>query len=168
MHVCAKFQGNRTRNTPTVAKTNFDDVTTSWRRDVIKISTPSRHAPYPPLYPVQVSWRSVEASRSLNVCKKVVVVVVVVGGSSNGLPRNGHFRPLLALWGRGVESPGKFFWLNPITLVPATLPNHKIAEIPPRMDANPECCHQVIVPWLRLVLAIGGFKGRTSLARLVM
>ena len=90
------------------------------------------------------------------------------GGSSNGLPRNGHFRPLLALWGRGVESPGKFFWLNPITLVPATLPNHKIAEIPPRMDANPECCHQVIVPWLRLVLAIGGFKGRTSLARLVI
>ena len=89
-------------------------------------------------------------------------------GSSNGLPRNGHFRPLLALWGRGVESPGKFFWLNPITLVPATLPNHKIAEIPPRMDANPECCHQVIVPWLRLVLAIGGFKGRTSLARLVI
>ena len=90
------------------------------------------------------------------------------GGSSNGLPRNGHFRPLLALWGRGVESPGNFFWLNPITLVPATLPNHKIVKKQPRAAANPECCHQVIVPWLRLVLAIGGFKGRTSLARLVM
>ena len=53
-------------------------VITSRRRCVIKISTPSLHPPHPPLHPVQVSWRSIERSRSLNSCKKVVGGVVVV------------------------------------------------------------------------------------------
>ena len=76
------------------------------------------------------------------------------GGSSNGLPRNGHFRPLLALWGRGVESPGKFFWLNPTTLVPATLPKHKIADKHLRLNLNPGTWVKVIVLWLQLVLRV--------------
>lgn len=61
-------------------------------------------------------------------------------GSSNSLSRNGHFQPLLAPWGRGIESPGFFFWLNPIILVQATLPNHKIVEKQPCVDANLEFC----------------------------
>ena len=63
-------------------------------------------------------------------------------------------------WRSGEESPGNFFWLNPITLVPASLPNHKIVKKQPRVDANPECFLIYIVPWLRLFKAIGGFKGR--------
>ena len=156
LHVCTKFQGNRTINTltvavkpPKMAQNDSYDVITSRRRCVIKISTPSRHAPMPPLYPVQVSRRSTERSRSLSCCKKGGPGRGV--GSSNGLSRNGHFRPLLAPWGRGVESPGKFFWLNPITLVPATLPNHKIADKQLCLNLNPGTCVKVIVLWLRLV-----------------
>ena len=91
-----------------------------------------------------------------------------MGGHQMACPETAIFGLFWRSGEEGLSRPEFFFWLNPITLVPATLPNHKIAEIPPRMDANPECCHQVIVPWLRLVLAIGGFKGRTSLARLVI
>ena len=62
VHVCTKFQGNRTINMLTVAlkpakkaQNASYDVITSRRRCVIKISTPSRHAPMPSLYRVQVS-----------------------------------------------------------------------------------------------------------------
>ena len=53
-------------------------------------------------------------------------------------------------------------------MVLATLPKHKIADKHLRLNLNPGTWVKVIVPWLRLVLAIGGFKGRTSLARLVI
>ena len=79
--------GHSGPKTPKMAQNGRFYVITSRRRCVIKISTPSLHPPYPPLHPVQVSWRSIERSRSLSCCKKVVVVVV--GG--RGHQMNGPF-----------------------------------------------------------------------------
>ena len=117
LHVCTKLQGNRTINTltvalkpPKMAQNNSYVVITSWRRCVIKISTPSLHPPYPPLYPVQVSWRSVEASRSLNVCKKVVVVVA--GGHQMACPETAIFGLFWRSGEGGLSRPEIFFgWI---------------------------------------------------------
>ena len=81
--------GHSGPKTPKMAQNGRFYVITSRRRCVVKISTPSLHPPHPPLHPVQVSWRSIERSRSLSCCKKVVVVVV--GGSSNEWPISGLF-----------------------------------------------------------------------------
>ena len=54
----------------------------------------------------------------------------------------------------GLGRPKKLFWLNPITLVPATLPKHKIADKHLRLNLNPGTWVKVIVLWLQLVLRV--------------
>ena len=69
--------------------------------------------------------------KSLNIYKKGRRGRGRRGGVTNGLSKKAHFWPVFAPWRRGVELAGKFFWLKLTGAVPATHPNHKIAEKPP-------------------------------------
>ena len=118
LHVCADNQGSHTRNTPSLQPF------------------------HPPLYPVQVSRRSVEVSRSLR-------LQICGGRGGHQMVWSVHFRPLLALWGSGVEA--RFGWIHYFGPSPPTKSYH-ITEKPPHMNANPEWWHQIVC-----ALATAGF-----------